>query len=197
MLYIHTDVALTYSFKYISLWCNVDVGLNNDINSRAAIDQIEKHNLELRRVLMADRGFAVLQSRIRHFCDPHRQLQRYGRHRRKAGWREQLSTYTYLCILAAAEDSSSVYCNSDDSTPIWLLTVIAKEAALWAEVWAEECRKAHQGRPLSLLELWEKLKDIPSSMNTLTGTYTPASVHDCCHMLKSPQAPLTSDNMTF
>lgn len=43
----------------------------------------------------------------------------------------------------------------------------------------------------------EQLKDIPSSMNTLTGTYTPASLHDCCHMLKSPQAPLTSDNMTF
>lgn len=44
---------------------------------------------------------------------------------------------------------------------------------------------------------WEQLKDIHTSMNTLTGTYTQASVRDCCHMVKSPQAPLTSDNMTF
>lgn len=48
---------------------------------------------------------------------------------------------------------SSVYCNSDESMPIWLLTLIGKEAPLWAEVWAEESRRVHQGRPLSLLEL--------------------------------------------
>lgn len=95
-----------------------------------------------------------------------------GRHRRKAGWSEQLSTYTYLCILAAAEDSSSVYCNSDDSTPIWLLTVIAKEAALWDEVWAEECRKAHQGRPLSLLELWGETEG-----HTLLHEYPDRNLH--------------------
>lgn len=44
---------------------------------------------------------------------------------------------------------------------------------------------------------WGHLKDIRTSMNPLTGTYTQASVRDCCHMVKSPQAPLTSDNMTF
>lgn len=57
---------------------------------------------------------------------------------------------------AAAEDSSSVYCNSDEPMPIcpygcWHWS--GEEAALRAEVWAEECRKAHRGRPLSLLEL--------------------------------------------
>lgn len=44
---------------------------------------------------------------------------------------------------------------------------------------------------------WGHLKDIRTSMNPLTGTYTQASVRDCCHMVKSPQAPLTSDNMKF
>lgn len=44
---------------------------------------------------------------------------------------------------------------------------------------------------------WGHLKDIRTSTNPLTGTYTQASVRDCCHMVKSPQAPLTSDNMTF
>lgn len=95
-----------------------------------------------------------------------------GRYIRKAAWSEQLPTYTYLCILAVAEDSSSVYCNSDDSTPIWLLTVIAKEAALWAEVWAEECRRAHQGRPLSLLELWGETEG-----HTLLYEYADRNLH--------------------
>lgn len=58
---------------------NVDVGLNNNnINSWAAIDHIDKHNLELRQILMAGCGFAVLQSRIRHFCDHHSYSYRDG-----------------------------------------------------------------------------------------------------------------------
>lgn len=78
-------------------------------------------------------------------------MQRRGAlHRRLDGVNSCLPIPLYL---SSCRRFSRVYCNSDESTPIWLLTLIGKEAALLAEVWAEESRRAHQGRPLSLLEL--------------------------------------------
>lgn len=101
-----------------------------------------------------------------------------------------------LCILASTEDSpvSIVILMSRRPYGCWHWSVknllCGLESGLGSA--GEPTREDH----FQCWSSWEQLKDIPSSINTLTGTYTPTSVHDCCHMLKSPQAPLTSDNMT-
>lgn len=110
------------------------------------------------------------------------------------GWVENTAAW------AAAEDSSSVYCNSDEPIPTcpygcWHWS--GKKLLCGLKSGPRSAGKPTGEDHFPCWSSREQLKDVPSSMNTLTGTYTAASVHDCCHMLKSPQAPLTSDNMTF